>query len=92
MKYKYLDTRTSVIRLKENEIEYKPTLDDVLDFWLNCGKYRSNSKDEQKIEREINEIHEMFDEFKHYLEENEICEPWIGLNRLGMFPLKWIKQ
>ena len=92
MKYKHLDTRTSVIQLKESEIEYKPTLDDVLDFWLNCGAYRSLSKDPQKIEEEISHIYGMFEEFKYYLEEKKIDEPWIGLNRLGMFPLKWVKQ
>lgn len=58
MEYKRLDTRTSVIQLKEKEIGH---------------------------------IHRMFEEFKYYLEENKIDEPWIGLNRLGMFPLKWVK-
>ena len=89
MEYKYLDVRNNVIKLKDDEIAHKPTLDEVLDFWLNNTAYHTTNKDNWDKENE--QIRKMFEEFKYYLEENKINEPWIGLNNLGMFPLKWIK-
>ena len=89
MKYKYLDVRNNPIRLRESEIAHKPTLDEILDFWINDRKNHTTNPD--NWEKENEQIKERFEEFKHYLEENKIEEPWIGLNKLGMFPLRWVK-
>ena len=89
MEYKYLAVINNVNRLKEDEISYKPKLKEILDLWINDSSYHTTNKD--NIDKENKRIKRMFKEFKHYLKENKIDEPWIGLDKLGMFPLKWIK-
>lgn len=89
MEYKYLDVRNNPIKLRESEIAHKPTLDEILDFWINDRGNHTTNPD--NWEKENERIKERFEEFKHYLEENKIEEPWIGLNELGMFPLRWVK-
>lgn len=89
MEYKYLDVRNNPIKLRESEIAHKPTLGEILDFWINDRGNHTTNLDNWEKENEL--IKERFEEFKHYLEENKIEEPWIGLNKLGMFPLRWIK-
>lgn len=89
MEYKYLDVRNNPIRLRENEIAHKPTLDEILDFWINDRGNHTTNPDNWENENDY--LRKRFEEFKHYLEENKIEEPWIGLNKLGMFPLRWVK-